>query len=784
MLTNVFSRDDLRSLARRKRQSFESKSVPLRLLDEELAAGWTLGKKSRRSARVTKPKLPGVLLEDRVWTIFYAMGFQQLSGQGGAALATNANVTPPLTNQLDVLAMDDEVCLAIECKSSAVAAKRPQLQNELTKLAALREPLSRAVNTVLRADSKRIVVLALFTYNAILSDTDRNRADDLHIVLLDNDDLAYYQSLTTHLGPAARYQFLSDLLPGRRVPGLEVRVPAVRSKMAGYYCYTFSISPEYLLKIAYVSHRAKGKATDIDTYQRMVSKSRLKKIFRYISDDGIFPTNIVVNINKGKRGKGLQFEQIKQEEQSEFGSVGWLTIAPTYKAAWIIDGQHRLFAYSGHPRAATSIISVLAFEGLPASHQAQLFIDINAEQKKVKQSLLQQLYSELHWDSDDPIVQTGAIVSKAIQTLGLQRDSPFYDRILLADAVRSQTRCISLTSVFAALEKTGFFYYKVTSDGVVDPAPLWTGNSLRTLKRTNTVVKAWFDLIQEAASDWWELGAGEGGGLAMNDGVTVCLTVLKSVFEHLESGSSRLMHLGDQEIVDRIRPFGMTLGRYLADFTPDERRGFRGLRGVQGQTTGMRQAQNALHKKHPDFDPPGLEEFLERERSRTSERAEAAVKRIERSLQTVIVSELKENFNGRSDEWWYEGVPASVRTKAMARMEEDKDARGGRDKYLDLIDYKTIALANWSLFKPLLAYGKSGTKADQTHWIVAVNDVRRKVVHASSGAWVTQEQLNALEEYEVWLTAQIESGGNAETIAEGGQVVDEAGMSTEEAEGV
>ena len=36
--------------------------------------------------------------------------------------------------------------------------------------------------------------------------------------------------------------------------------------------------------------------------------------------------------------------------------------------------------------AGKSIVSVMAFVGLPASEQARLFVDINAEQRKVKQS--------------------------------------------------------------------------------------------------------------------------------------------------------------------------------------------------------------------------------------------------------------------------------------------------------------------------------------------------------------------------------------------------------------
>ena len=94
----------------------------------------------------------------------------------------------------------------------------------------------------------------------------------------------------------------------------------------------------------------------------MLNKSRLKSIKQYITEEGIFPTNIVINIDKNR----LRFERIHQESSGddESGVSGWLDIKPTYKSAWIIDGQHRLYAYSGHERASKSRLSILSFDGL------------------------------------------------------------------------------------------------------------------------------------------------------------------------------------------------------------------------------------------------------------------------------------------------------------------------------------------------------------------------------------------------------------------------------------
>ena len=76
-------------------------------------------------------------------------------------------------------------------------------------------------------------------------------------MLFDDRDLAYYESLISHLGSAAKYQFFADMMPGKEVPGLRIRMPAIRFKMGGSICYSFTVSPDYLLKICYLVSESK-----------------------------------------------------------------------------------------------------------------------------------------------------------------------------------------------------------------------------------------------------------------------------------------------------------------------------------------------------------------------------------------------------------------------------------------------------------------------------------------------------------------------------------------------
>jgi len=684
------------------------------------------------------------------------MQFEYLSGIGGARLLLDPKSPTGPKNQIDVIGLDSELALAIECKTSEKFAKRPQFQEELAKFANYRERISKAVNAQWPISHKRYTALLYFVSNINLTENDRDRAKQANVLLFDEKDLDYYETLVAHIGPAAKFQFFADMLPGKTIPGLEIKVPAVKTKMGKYNCYTFPISPEYLLKISYVSHRTKGKSSDVHTYQRMIKKGRLRQIREYISDHGIFPTNIVVNLDK----KCIDFQRTKQEnssdESSASGTSGWLHLRPAFKSAWIIDGQHRLFAYSGHPLSKSGHLAVLAFEGIPPSVQAQLFVDINAKQKSVKPSLLQELFAELHWDSDSPNIRVQAIVSKAVQVLDAEKDSPLFGRIQTADAIKDSIRCISLTSVFRAITSSNFYIAKEQKGNVSEWGPLWAFSNDATLIRTVVLIKAWLAKLRDGSPEWWDLGAADGGGFAMNDSVTACINVLKSVFIHLDHAGRKLNELSNSELVDAISPYATAMAGYFGSLTVEERKRYRELRGVQGQTARTRRCQQAIRGTIAKFNPPGLDEFINSEREQTNLRAKAIIDRIEVSLKAFVIEELKAEFSTDENSWWQEGVPKSVRLEVSKRVESDDNKRGCREAYFDFIDYRTIVQNNWPVFQKLLGYGKkSDSKDKQTKWMVDINEWRNQVAHASSGVVLKIDTLSQLEAYEQWLNNQL-----------------------------
>ena len=149
--------------------------------------------------------------------------------------------------------------------------------------------------------------------------------------------------------------------------------------MGGHKYYSFSIEPARLLKLGYILHRSKANSSLMPTYQRLIKKTRLKNVAQFVESGGYFPNSLILSLDGGARG--LQFDPFaKQSGQTR---AGILHLPQTFRAAYVIDGQHRLYGYSASSRAATDLIPVVAFVSLDRSDQMRLFMQINENQQAV-----------------------------------------------------------------------------------------------------------------------------------------------------------------------------------------------------------------------------------------------------------------------------------------------------------------------------------------------------------------------------------------------------------------
>lgn len=718
--------------------------------------GWIRSQENIKSYRMYRNKKSEVQLEDELWCLIYKMGYKEVSKDRNFEIQIPKDPNP---RQIDVFAKDDEVALVIECTQSETPKKK-SMSALIDKVNTFDEPVRQAINNNYGKEAKLKVKFIIATRNIIWGDADLEKCRRQNIIIITETEIEYFKLLTKHLRGAARFQFHGHLFRGLGIPALSKIVPATKGKMGNSTFYNFLIKPGELMKISYVSHKSSMSdiEEDIKTYQRMVSSSRLKDIAKYIEEGGMFPTNIVVNFKTHKE-KPLKFERASPSSDMEFGN---LTLPNQFAAAWIIDGQHRLYGYAYRDmvqgkKTDKSVLSVLAFENLPPEKETQMFQDINSKQTKVSSNLIAELSAQLHWDSPHPGSRLNALHSRIASELGKQKTSPLYNRIKGANESGNSFKCITITSITVGLEKVGLVGYvkdfSFHTGALADKNPK---NLTQSLKKAVLCLSGILNIFEERVPQNWELGDAAGGYLCRNNALRAIFHVVKDICEHLEKEDKDLSVLTNEELLDAIGKYLIPLAEFFAKTNADTILAFRrlggtGLVAVKQQSMAMNEQINNVF---PKYYPKGLKEHKDLMNQEGKDEAVIKVNRINEIMQKYTIKTLKEIHGDDINKWWIEGTPNSVVQKCLKKW-GDKFQEGEQYQYLDIIDYQTIAKSkeNWDSFKEVFSLDSpdKSSRDERTKWIKGINDIRNKTHHPIKDPLNQKEIQDVLELYEKFL---------------------------------
>lgn len=707
-------------------QTVPKKGTKKGLLESD---GWVVAKENKSTFRMAKEKPYDEKLEDEIWVVLARMGFEHLSkgrhfkvkGRGGAS------------RQIDVFAADSDSAVFVECTGRDKPGKKP-LNNLIEKICSERKAIHSTISSHFKIGSKLKQRWIIATRNVIWRDVDLEKAKNSNIFVLRDEDIDYYKELVGHLGIAARFQFLAEIFTSEEIPGLSIEVPATRGKMGGTEFYNFLVHPIQLLKIGYVSHKSARSTDALVTYQRMLRPKRLKDIANYINEGGRFPTNVVINIDKKKR-RPLRFDV-----KSTFGdsSYGTLHLPNRYRSAWIIDGQHRLYGYAKSFRSESATLPVLAFEGLPATEQARMFVDINHEQVRVSKNLLIEIVSDLHWDSPDPDAKMVALASKISQRLDKDIASPLRNRIVSTGKRKDHFRCLSLTSVSDALVKQNLVG-RIKGEFLL-PGPITCDGLDKALRKALDVISGFLGKFAQAMPDHWALGDDVGGYLCTNNAITALFRVLRAICDDIDRENGITCdEMSATELLKRLDTYIEPLIAFLQSATPEELKRYRNQVGIKGQRSQSLGLMSHIREKQPTFNPPGLQEYIDSWDEQGTEEAIRLIHSTQRRLFHGMIEKLKNYYGQKESEWWRQGVPEKVRTDCAARSESDPQGLP-KERQLFLIDYKSIAAANWTtLFEEDFQFYKpegnrrAPGKEKQLKAIVELNRIRNIVDHPERG---------------------------------------------------
>jgi DNA sulfur modification protein DndB len=172
--------------------------------------GWyVLDDTSAKHVKLAKPKPESERFEDRLWVLLSRMGFRYLSRDRNCKLQYADE--EGATQQVDILAVDDECALVVECKCAEGGAPKPgNFKTEIESLGGKRPGLHREIRERFGKPNLKIAYL-LATKDYIMKQADLDRLKSVQIRHFSDADLEYDAGLVDHLGQAARFQFEADI---------------------------------------------------------------------------------------------------------------------------------------------------------------------------------------------------------------------------------------------------------------------------------------------------------------------------------------------------------------------------------------------------------------------------------------------------------------------------------------------------------------------------------------------------------------------------------------------
>lgn len=723
----------LRREAAVRRKPHEYLSVAKALTAEYESQGWVVDRELKTKNKLKKAWSHDQALENRVWHLFYMLGYPEISSGRNFQIRIQRKGAEPFTKQIDVLAKDDETVIVTECKSSARVTKKRSLQKDIEEFSSLKGPISNAIKKHYGKEFKPKIIWIFFTNNIAWSNPDKQRAAGANINIVTEKQLSYYLQIADHLRSAARFQFLAEFLSNQKIPEMQnTKVPAVKGKLGGKVFYSFVSTPKQMLKISFVNHRSLNDPQGAPTYQRLVSRTRLRQISKFIFNGGFFPTNILVNFVSKCR-----FEQIAKDDESNV-SFGHLHLPSKYRSAWIIDGQHRLYGYAPlSDKHLNQNIMIVAFEQLKKEEEANLFVTINHEQKSVPKTLLDDLEGELKWGSDKPTERIGAIAARLIAQLNNDIGEPLYGRVTQQGITPTEKTCLTVPALKDGLRRSGLIGSAIMKKKFYASGPLSDSDDTGTLERARCVFNAYFQLVYAANSEQWE--SGRGGYVCTNVALQAYMYLLQSVIEYMESNKGLdANQLTPTELIAELEEYLDPILNYLSSASNVEiERRFKVQFGSGGPREYFYRLCKLIRVDFSDFSPEGMEEWeAERSDERVNE-AEQKLKDLNILIQKRIFDTFKKLYGEENDAYWNKGVAdKKIKTSAFEKsLEDDDEDRLSLDHYLDFIQYKKIVenKQHWPHFKPVFDIPEPGEKgySKNVRWMERINELRRIPAHST-----------------------------------------------------
>lgn len=736
----------LGKLYKAKKSAYQHLSVDHSLVEDYIKEGWeTEGKPLRTKTKIKKLKIHSKKFEDDIWCQFYNLGYRTLNFDENFVLPFSKEEKDK--KQIDIIAVNDETILLVECKSSEKLKKAPSFKDEFDVLEHRMEGFIKSLKQIFGTDKKIKFIFATRNLRINADSEDLKRLENTNSFYYNNNTYDYINNLIKNYKNAAFYQFLGLVFKNEIINLNKIEIPVVNGKMGKKDYYMFSIEPSLLLKMGFILHRTRANESEFPTYQRLLVPSRLKGITKFIDDGGYFPNSIIINFNT-KKNK-INFEPHSKSSSSN-SRTGMLKIPNAYGIAYIIDGQHRVYGYANSKYVENNTIPVVAFNGLDSIEQLEIFMDINQNQKAVSPSLRLDLEEDLYWDSERADSRLKALRSSIIKKLGNSESSPLFNKI----SVGEDKAILTFKPFTTAIANSGLLPSArgntYNDDSLI--GSLYNTNNQDHNQEMNRAKKKIVDFIihcyDYVEQSYPKIYNREKYFIVSNRGTFAFISLIGALnkFETEKGNLDKNTQSSDR--FEKIKPYLKSLLDSLSKLSTEEEVKQLTLLGAGADTKWLRYFQTFVNSSHPSYNPPELIDWKERQNEVYQSDGRNYIKQVERLMKNKILQNLEILFK---DNWELEIETIQSACLLRANAENKKNYKEGIIKRVEwtemfnINDYKKIISDYWSkkpdpitvdfvTFEKTFAIniGVGKNKADVLKWISYFNSYRNQLAHEGS----------------------------------------------------
>jgi len=334
--------------------------------------------------------------------------------------------------EVDVCVIKGNQMFLIECKSGSLKNRNNELRRKKELISAIKSKSVRKIKndsnprlTLSRLDDVDHVYLGYYLGDESVYKNHKATLESKKILVWNNDAVTYFDAVSETLGNLTQNEIIYREFKVKDEDIKTQGIPAIKFKQGDLILHLFTLDANTLLKIAYVSRR--GTKRD-ESYQRIINSDRLNSLTRFIIESKhlIMTNPIILAFDPEIYGK---VKYIKN------GVMEFTNIACS---AWIIDGQHRIFAFrdidlgSRRYKKYNVKIPIVALEKSDPEIQSETFVNINYYQKKIESLLIYDLAAHFKYPRNElvwPSVLTmelnkNGILKGLIKTKELERKKP------------------------------------------------------------------------------------------------------------------------------------------------------------------------------------------------------------------------------------------------------------------------------------------------------------------------------------------------------------------------